>query len=206
MVHTYYQTYLGGHTLKPNPDIYKAMMADIDAVTQRNYVAAVTGFGIDLQNYPSPEFQRWLLSVGANLEQWKKFRGYTDTGGSACYVVVGKQGTAPGHAIEMLQAVYSPSNWMQEPYLFNMNPSALALTYGRTAQKRAGTHSYGSLLPRQRPSQTPNPRRSTNPPITPPERTGRPHHDRCTLNANRRAIMPMTVHRVQPIARRSRVR
>ncbi|APA97131.1 hypothetical protein NS506_03075 [Nocardia seriolae] len=157
MVHTYYQTYLGGHTLKPNPDIYKAMMADIDAVTQRNYVAAVTGFGIDLQNYPSPEFQRWLLSVGANLEQWKKFRGYTDTGGSACYVVVGKQGTAPGHAIEMLQAVYSPSNWMQEPYLFNMNPSALALTYGRTAQKRAGTHSYGSLLPPAKAQPDPKP-------------------------------------------------
>ncbi|AYF78373.1 hypothetical protein D7D52_36170 [Nocardia yunnanensis] len=144
LVHTYYQTYLV-QSQKPNPVIYHDMMADLDAFKQKGYIAAVSGFGIDLLNYPSPEFQRWLLSVGATMEQWKKFRGYPDKGGNACYVVVGKQGFAPGHAIEMLQAVYSVT-WMNEPYLFNMNPSALGLTYGRTAQKTVGQRGFGTLV------------------------------------------------------------
>ncbi|GAB2511250.1 MAC/perforin domain-containing protein [Nocardia heshunensis] len=146
MCHLYYQTYLGQQSLKPNPAIYHAMMTDLNKVTQHGYVAAVSGFGIDLQNYPSQEFSNWLLSIGATMNLWKKFKGYDYKAGSCCYVVLGRQGSVQGHAIELLQAMYSPANWLEQPYLFNLNPSALGLTYARTANKALGQRGYGSLV------------------------------------------------------------
>ncbi|WP_067707626.1 MAC/perforin domain-containing protein [Nocardia yamanashiensis] len=144
MSHLYYQTY-EPHSLVPDPSIYTAMMNDLNSVGSRGYIAAVSGFAIDLLNYPSQDFSHWLMSIGATMAAWKKFVGYPDKGGSACYIVLGRHGAAPGKALEVLQAVYSPSDWLQEPSLFNMNPSALGLTYGRTAVITSGNHIHGSL-------------------------------------------------------------
>ncbi|MEV6770486.1 MAC/perforin domain-containing protein [Nocardia sp. NPDC051030] len=149
MVHLYYQKYQP-NSLSPDPSIYKAMMADINTVGRKGYLAAVSGFAVDLLNYPSQDFQNWLISIGATMSGWKKFIGYPDKGGSACYIVLGRQGAAPGFALELLQAVYSSSDWLQEPYMFNMNASAVGLTYGRTSTSLSKTHVVGSLaLPPQ---------------------------------------------------------
>ncbi|QLY33759.1 hypothetical protein H0264_17340 [Nocardia huaxiensis] len=144
MSHLYYQTY-EPNSLSPDPSIYTTMMNDLNAVTARGYVAAVSGFAIDLLNYPSQDFQHWLLSIGATMAGWKKFIGYPDKAGSACYVVVGRQGAAPGMALELLQAVYSPNDWLNEPYYFNMNASVVALTYARTANAISKEHTIGSI-------------------------------------------------------------
>ncbi|MCU1643156.1 MAG: hypothetical protein JWN03_3431 [Nocardia sp.] len=154
MVHLYYQTYLP-NTLTPDPSIYKAMMADLNAVNRSGYVAAVSGFGIDLLNYPSQDFQHWLLSIGATMQGWKKFIGYNNKGGSACYIVLGRQGAAPGFALEILQAVYSPNSWLEEPYYFNMDASAVGLTYGRTASTGSKSHALGSLAQPIEPAKPP---------------------------------------------------
>ncbi|MFD0000112.1 MAC/perforin domain-containing protein [Nocardia sp. NPDC127526] len=148
MVHLYYQTYQP-NSLTPDPSIYQAMMTDLNAVTQKGYIAAVSGFAIDLLNYPSQDFQHWLLGIGATMQGWKKFVGYPDKGGSACYIVLGRQGAAPGMALELLKAVYSPSDWLSDPWAFTMDVSGVGLTYGRTANTVTSHQIVGALPPVQ---------------------------------------------------------
>ncbi|MFB7716120.1 MAC/perforin domain-containing protein [Nocardia sp. NPDC056100] len=173
MVHLYYQTYQP-NSLTPDPAIYKAMMKDLNGVKSTGYIAAVTGFGIDLLNYPSQDFQHWLLSIGATMQGWKKFVGYPDKGGSACYTVVGRQGSAPGLALEILQAVYSPNTWLAEPYYFNMNASVVGLTYARSATAATKNHAIGSVAKSLEPEQPHKPQQPTKP--HKPEDHGSHHH------------------------------
>jgi len=144
MSHLYYQTYPPG-TDVPDHGIYNAIMADIDTIGPNTYVAVVVGFAIDLLNYPSQAFSQWLMSVGATMTGWKKFIGYNYKGGLSNYVCVGRQGFATGQAIESFEAVYSPSTWLDEPYLFTMDPSVLVLTYGGTGLSVTGPRAFGSL-------------------------------------------------------------
>ncbi|MFI1916420.1 MAC/perforin domain-containing protein [Nocardia sp. NPDC020380] len=144
MVHLYYQTYLP-NSLQPDRGIYQTMLNDLNAVSRRGYIVALSGFAVDLQNSPTPDFNNWLISVGCTGAAWKKFVGYNLKGGSGCYVVVGRQGAAPGQALELLKAVYSPSDWLQQPYVFNIDSSAIGLTYGRTATTLTDRETRGSL-------------------------------------------------------------
>lgn len=50
----------------------------------------------------------------------------------------------PGHAIECFEAGYQPS-WIEAPYMFTMNASAVVLTYGGTDLSVAGPHAFGTL-------------------------------------------------------------
>jgi hypothetical protein len=143
MSHLYYQTYIA-ETEVPNPLIYDEIMADIDTIPPETYVAVVVGFAIDLRNYPSRAFSEWLMSVGATMTGWQKFVGYNLKGGLSNYVCVGRQGFAPGHAIESFQAMYD-TTWMEAPYLYSMYASAVVLTYGGTDLTVAGPAAFGSL-------------------------------------------------------------
>lgn len=143
MSHLYYQTYVPD-TDEPDPAIYDAIMADIDTIPPETYVAVVVGFSIDLRNYPSPAFQQWLLSVGATMQAWHKFIGYTFKGGLSQYVVVGRQGLVPGSATETLKAVYD-TNWMAQPSLFTMEAMSVVLTYGGSELSSSGAVAFGSL-------------------------------------------------------------
>jgi len=104
----------------------------------------VVGFSIDLRNYPSPAFQQWLLSVGATMQAWHKFIGYTFKGGLSQYVVVGRQGLVPGSATETMKAVYE-TNWMAQPSLFTMEAMSVVLTYGGSELSSSGAVAFGSL-------------------------------------------------------------
>ncbi|HLK02194.1 MAG TPA: MAC/perforin domain-containing protein [Streptosporangiaceae bacterium] len=143
MSHLYYQAYLPD-SLNPDPAIYDTMMADISTVPPNTYVAVVTGFAIDLRNYPSQAFYQWLLSVGAEMKAWQKFIGYTFKGGLSQYVVVGRQGLVPGSAIENFKAVYE-SSWIDQPYLYTMEAMSVVLTYGGSDLSASGALSFGSL-------------------------------------------------------------
>ena len=140
MSHLYYQTYFE-EIEEPDPAIYDAIMADIDEIPPSTYVAVVVGFAIDLRNYPSQAFQQWLLSVGAEMDAWHKFIGYTKKGGLSQYVVVGRQGLVPGSATENFKAVYE-TTWMAQPYLFTMEAMSVVLTYGGS---ELGSSTFGSL-------------------------------------------------------------
>lgn len=143
MSHLYYQKYILD-TWMPDPVIYDEIMADIDAIPPDTYVAVVVGFAVDLRNHPSPAFSQWLMSVGATMTGWQKFVGYNFKGGISQYICVGRQGFAPGHAIECFEAGYQP-NWIEAPYMFTMDASAVVLTYGGTDFSAAGPNAFGSL-------------------------------------------------------------
>lgn len=143
MSHLYYQRYLPDTEI-PDLAIYEQIMDDIDTIPPSSYVAVVVGFSIDLRNYPSQPFSQWLMTVGAEMTGWHKFVGYTEKGGISNYICVGRQGLVPGTAIEVFQAAFQPT-WMEAPYLFAMNASAVVLTYGGTDLSVTGSHAYGSL-------------------------------------------------------------
>ncbi|MFJ4653473.1 MAC/perforin domain-containing protein [Nocardia sp. NPDC088792] len=143
LVHLYYQTYLA-NSLQPDRGIYEVMLKDLKAVTKKGYLAALSGFAVDLMNTPTNDFNNWLISVGCTGQAWKKFVGYNNKGGSGCYVVLGRQGAAPGQALELLKAVYEVS-WVDQPYYFTIDSSAIGLTYGRGANVLTDHEARGAL-------------------------------------------------------------
>ena len=124
MSHIYY---LDNSSMASEKKVYDALMKDINAIgPNTKYLCAVSGFAVDLLNYPTSEFANWLISCGANLEEWKKHLTYTSTPAMVSYAFVGRKGLLPGNGLEELSLVY---NWSNPRGNINADVSLMAMLY-----------------------------------------------------------------------------
>ncbi|MEZ4453828.1 MAG: MAC/perforin domain-containing protein [Nannocystaceae bacterium] len=127
MSHLYYQPF---GTVAQEQAIYNAMMDDLHKLTPpTGYIAVVAGFAIDLMNYPTKPFSDWLLSVGASMEGWRQYLGFTGSPGQVSYVCIGRQGVPIGAAMESFAAA---TDWADLPSQSTVDVSAVALLYADT--------------------------------------------------------------------------
>jgi hypothetical protein len=146
MSHIYYQIYPPGKK-QADPSIYGAMLADINTVTARGYVAVLSGFAIDLANPPTTAFAQWLSTVGAMLAGWKQFTGWTSSSYQASYVCIGKQGFTPGRALEAFATAAPQYPWAGTTASQAVaDVSGLALTYAASALELFGPDGFRSLV------------------------------------------------------------
>ncbi len=86
--------------LHPTPDVYRAIMKDINVTGGDGYVCVVAATAVnvtpsqDSPTDPSPEFRNWLASCGASQSKWKN--------NTTTYALVGKRGGPAGSAAEFL--------------------------------------------------------------------------------------------------------
>lgn len=124
MSHLYYQPF---GSVAQEQAVYAAMIEDINELTPpTGYIAVVAGFGVDLMNYPTKPFSDWLMSIGAAMEGWRQYLGFTGTPGQVSYVCIGRQGAPIGSAMEEFAAA---TDWADSPSRSTVDVSAVALMY-----------------------------------------------------------------------------
>ncbi len=110
--------------------VYVDIMNDLNKIDYKDYICAVSAFGIDGDNLPSSNFMYWLESCGAELGEWKKGRDEIlhEPGPEAegwwkvCYTCIGKKGSSSGYAIEDFNTLvwnYGGSANATSTYLLN---------------------------------------------------------------------------------------
>lgn len=122
MNHIYYEDQVD---MSHQQQIYADIMEDIKNITADNYLCAVSGFAIDLRNYPTQDFVTWLASCGGALTEWKKYLTFSGYAGILSYVCIGKKGLMPGKAVE---SFIMTTNWYRAPN-YSINTSGMALLY-----------------------------------------------------------------------------
>ncbi|APR87855.1 hypothetical protein A7982_13204 [Minicystis rosea] len=122
--------------------MYDAIMTDVGRVKESGYICILSGFGIDVRNYPTAAFCEWLSTCGAAMNGWKQYVGYTSTAGLASYVVIGKQGLLPGGALESFAVA---TDWIGHASESSLDISSLLLLYADSSLDVGGKDAFASI-------------------------------------------------------------